>query len=71
MQITYDLYDVVTECKGLMYGKDCNISCGHCLASEQCHHINGTCMNGCDNGYQGINCTQGKQLRVIIRITNN
>lgn len=42
-----------------MYGTNCSISCGRCFKSEQCHNINGTCMNGCDSGYKGFNCTEG------------
>lgn len=41
-----------------MYGTNCSISCGRCFKSEQCHNINGTCMNGCDSGYKGFNCTE-------------
>lgn len=47
------------DCSKNMYGKNCSIPCGHCFNSEQCHHINGTCMNGCDSGYKGFNCTEG------------
>lgn len=47
-----------------MYGENCSISCGHCLTREQCHHINGTCMNGCDSGYQGSSCTEGNVLNI-------
>lgn len=49
----------ITACDGGMYGEGCAIPCGNCLESRQCHHINGTCMNGCDNGYSGSNCTDG------------
>lgn len=24
-----------------------------------CHHVNGTCMNGCASGYRGFKCTDG------------
>eukprot|EP00105_Crassostrea_gigas_P041322 XP_019925470.1 PREDICTED: receptor-type tyrosine-protein phosphatase T isoform X2 [Crassostrea gigas] len=41
-----------------MFGERCSSSCGHCLGSEQCHHINGTCMNGCASGYEGELCTK-------------
>lgn len=59
-EIYHDIFAVVTECTGLMYGQNCNLSCGHCIMSEQCHHINGTCMSGCDIGYHGLHCTEGK-----------
>lgn len=58
--VYHDIFAVVTECTGLMYGQNCNLSCGHCIMSEQCHHINGTCMSGCDIGYHGLHCTEGK-----------
>ncbi|XP_062612923.1 receptor-type tyrosine-protein phosphatase epsilon-like isoform X2 [Saccostrea cucullata] len=54
-----------------MYGINCSKKCGNCLDELQCHHINGTCLNGCSSGYKdelctvecdggmfGINCTQ-------------
>lgn len=42
-----------------MYGENCSKSCGNCKNSQQCHHIDGTCMNGCENGYQGSKCHKG------------
>ncbi|XP_065927125.1 adhesion G protein-coupled receptor B1 isoform X5 [Magallana gigas] len=35
-----------------------SVICGNCFESQQCHHINGTCMNGCSRGYQGVHCTE-------------
>lgn len=34
---------------------------------KQCHHINGTCINGCDSGYQGPNCTEGN-VRIVLAV---
>lgn len=48
-----------------MYGENCSRPCGHCLESKQCHHINGTCTNGCDSGYQGSLCTEGKHISTL------
>ena len=48
-----------TECDGGMFGQHCNQSCGKCVNNEQCHHINGSCLNGCDSGYHGTYCTEG------------
>ena len=42
-----------------MFGQGCMESCGHCVALKQCHHVNGSCLNGCDRGYQGIKCKKG------------
>lgn len=49
----------IPDCDGNLYGENCSMHCGHCVRSEQCHHINGTCMNGCDSGYQGSICMEG------------
>lgn len=50
-----------------MYGENCGIACGNCLAKEQCHHINGTCMNGCDRGYQGSKCTEDDHCYLMLK----
>ena len=42
-----------------MFGQNCSSKCGDCLGYEQCHHINGTCFNRCDKGFQGEMCTDG------------
>ena len=55
----FSKYYFPTECDGGMFGKYCNESCGKCLNDGQCHHINGSCLNGCASGYRGINCTEG------------
>ncbi|XP_062610203.1 multiple epidermal growth factor-like domains protein 10 [Saccostrea cucullata] len=46
------------ECDGGSFGLNCTQSCGNCFRKEQCHHVNGTCFNGCNKGYQGDTCTQ-------------
>ena len=38
------------------YGKDSKEKCGHCLDGHQCFHINGTCISGCQPGYEGQLC---------------
>ena len=50
-----------TECAGGWYGQDCALLCGQCLNNEQCHHIDGRCLNGCQPGFQGDYCTHGKR----------
>lgn len=39
-----------------MYGHECNETCGHCDDLHRCSPINGTCLSGCDAGYQGEFC---------------
>ena len=48
------------ECANGKFGQDCNERCGECV-EEQCHHVNGSCVNGCKPGYKGIKCTKGSQ----------
>ncbi|XP_065924897.1 receptor-type tyrosine-protein phosphatase alpha isoform X4 [Magallana gigas] len=47
-----------SQCDGHKFGQNCSKECGHCLEKEACHHVNGSCLNGCDLGYHGANCTQ-------------
>lgn len=47
---------IYKECNGGKFGENCENDCGHCLHKEQCHYIDGTCSNGCNDGYQGIQC---------------
>lgn len=42
-----------------MYGLECKQICGNCINKEQCHHVNGSCLNGCDNGFYGTRCDLG------------
>lgn len=55
----------IIECDGNKYGAGCQQSCGSCLRSEQCHHKNGSCLNGCDPGYQGLSCKDSKLVTHI------
>lgn len=48
------------ECDGRKYEDGCHKDCGVCLDYTQCHHINGTCFDGCDSGYKGVLCKTGK-----------
>ena len=49
------------ECVYGNVSQDCNERCGECVGEEQCHHVNGSCVNGCKPGYKGIMCTKGSQ----------
>lgn len=51
-----------TACDVGTYGENCSTLCGHCFETKQCHHINGTCINGCNSGYHGLLCTDGKHI---------
>ncbi|VDI77999.1 Hypothetical predicted protein [Mytilus galloprovincialis] len=40
------------------YGKDCLATCStHCLY-PQCHGVTGECLVGCNDGWQGFDCSQ-------------
>ena len=60
-----------TECSHGKFGHDCKDTCGMCLGEEQCHHINGTCLNGCDPGYYGTFCTKGIYKIILVFLIYN
>ncbi|XP_078328171.1 uncharacterized protein LOC111117395 [Crassostrea virginica] len=47
-------------CPDQMYGQSCLFPCGNCSKGETCHHVNGTCLYGCNVGTQGEQCKIGK-----------
>lgn len=51
-----------------MYDLECKQTCGNCKNKEQCHHVNGSCLNGCDSGYYGTRCDIGmiKELLLLV-----
>lgn len=50
----------MVACDSGFYGVDCNKTCGHCRDLNQCFNINGSCLTGCDNGFQGDKCINRK-----------
>lgn len=46
----------IIECEQGLYGIGCSETCGHCRDVDQCFHVNGTCLTGCDAGYQDGLC---------------
>lgn len=55
-------YLFLSACSGNMYGANCTVKCGMCLDNEQCQHVNGTCMKGCDKGFHGSSCIEGYSM---------
>lgn len=47
-------------CGDGFYGNQCNNKCGYCRDIDQCSPVNGTCLTGCDAGYQGDRCETRK-----------
>lgn len=57
--IFFLISDILLECRYGYYGERCSNECGHCLNNTACHHVTGTCVNGCEPGYKAPNCTKG------------
>uniref|UniRef100_A0A8W8P3B7 Scavenger receptor class F member 2 n=1 Tax=Magallana gigas TaxID=29159 RepID=A0A8W8P3B7_MAGGI len=56
----YRSYRCELACDKGSYGSQCKEICGHCRDTDQCSNINGTCLTGCDAGYQGNLCRTGE-----------
>lgn len=56
------IFEFSIDCDSNMFGQDCREKCGECVNKEHCHHINGTCLNGCNQGYRGLECKQGNRF---------
>jgi hypothetical protein len=59
MDATCNDFKYTPECSDNHYGPDCSQTCGKCREDKQCHHINGSCSDGCDTGYKGDKCDEG------------
>ena len=57
---------IVTECN---YGPDCPNPCGNCNAGSACDRVDGTCLNGCADGFEGAQCLTGL-LFIVVKQTN-
>lgn len=56
----YKMNSIISECSNRTYGQSCSEKCGFCFKQEQCNHVNGICLNGCDSGYKGEQCNASK-----------
>ncbi|GFO40161.1 receptor-type tyrosine-protein phosphatase kappa [Plakobranchus ocellatus] len=52
--------DARQNCPRGRYGPGCSLFCNANCAGQgdPCHHVDGTCTQGCDPGYQGSHCEQ-------------
>lgn len=39
--------------------------CGKCRGLGQCYHIDENCKNGCEIGFDGLKCTEGKHIHWV------
>lgn len=56
---SYNKYFYFSECTAKTYGLECQRVCGNCRNGDPCHHVNGSCINGCDKGTFGVRCDTG------------
>lgn len=55
------------ECPSQHYGMNCTGRCsGHCINNEPCDHVSGVCPSGCQDGYTGALCTDGKNFLFLL-----
>ena len=60
-----------TECERSKYGMTCKSDCSpNCMGGyNQCYHVNGTCLQGCIDGWRGSKCDQSKFLYLCLSIS--
>ena len=65
-----DLSFLVTACDQRTYGENCSEICSpNCAGLDQaCDNVNGSCISGCDVGYQGEKCDAGKDEIVLTEL---
>lgn len=47
-------------CNATWYGAGCKYQCGNCINKGDCHHVNGSCLLGCQEGFTGDFCFKRK-----------
>ena len=58
------VFFVFSECSLGKYGENCSKNCsGHCKGNNRshCHHIDGSCTEGCEDGWIGLTCEEGTE----------
>ena len=48
---------------GCNYGPGCPTPCGNCNAGSACDEMDGTCLNGCEEGFEGPLCLTGRRMK--------
>nr|XP_034321631.1 receptor-type tyrosine-protein phosphatase epsilon-like isoform X2 [Crassostrea gigas] len=52
-------------CDATWYGAGCKFQCGHCFGENNCHHVKGSCLSGCQKGFTGDLCFN-RTLRINV-----
>lgn len=55
-------------CDATWYGAGCRFQCGHCVGKDDCHHVNGSCLLGCQKGFTGDLCFNRKWCICVMSI---
>lgn len=50
----------ITVCDDMTYGLECASNCSRCRNGTSCDHVNGYCIQGCDEGIFGNKCLNGE-----------
>lgn len=53
-------FNTFSACEAYSYGFNCSGKCGKCNSGQVCNAITGKCSGGCQTGYSGVRCDQGK-----------
>lgn len=48
--------NLIVACTAGHYGDNCTKTCGNCLDDKTCNNVNGTCTDGCKEGFKGGLC---------------
>ena len=48
------------------YGDECSKVCGWCKQADNCYHVNGTCLNGCESGYINDMCKTRTYIQAVL-----
>lgn len=59
------LKNVLAVCDAGKFGQNCSENCGNCRNGSSCNHVNGSCSEGCLNGF---NYTADEKCSVRKRI---
>lgn len=61
-----EYYILYLACDRGSYGDGCREKCGRCRDLNQCFHITGACLTGCDAGYEGSMCNASEYNTCVI-----
>ena len=64
------MFEFFVDCLPGFHGENCESECGHCKDGSPCYIYDGICPSGCDNGYTGQTCTQGKEKKNLVIIAS-